>query len=399
MKKKQIITMALAVFTLSMNGQNIPTIETGKNMPNQWIDRDTGHRVVRLINRKGDNSSFYFHNNPFVGNEMVFNGSNGEGKERDSQVFAVNLKTGAYRQITHEPYPVRTEIACNKTQEIFYQHADSVFAMNIMSGEKRLITVLKANNGHGSIACVNCDGTLLAGTYSTKEEEELFSKYPERHDWFNMLTEHPYQRWLFTIDTKTGKVNRFYTEVAWLNHLQFSPTDPELLMFCHEGQWHKVDRIWTINVRDGKPRLMHKRTMNMEIAGHEWFGNLGKYIYFDLQKPKSKNFFVGRVDIATGEEKDFAIKREEWSVHFTTSWGENFLIGDGGSPTSVAHNDQNQWIFRFDYDGDHLKTTKLVNMKNHNYSLEPNVHVTPDNKWVIFRANFEGHTDMYAVEL
>ena len=95
MKKKQIITMALAIFTLSMNGQNIPTIETGKNMPNQWIDRDTGHRVVRLINRKGDNSSFYFHNNPFVGNEMVFNGSNGEGKERDSQVFAVNLKTGA----------------------------------------------------------------------------------------------------------------------------------------------------------------------------------------------------------------------------------------------------------------------------------------------------------------
>ena len=28
----------------------------------------------------------------------------------------------------------------------------------------------------------------------------------------------------------------------WLNHLQFSPTDPTLLMFCHEGPWHKVDR-------------------------------------------------------------------------------------------------------------------------------------------------------------
>jgi oligogalacturonide lyase len=27
------------------------------------------------------------------------------------------------------------------------------------------------------------------------------------------------------------------------------------------------------------------------------------------------------------------------------------------------------------------------------------VHVSPDDRWVIFRANFEGHTDVYAVEL
>jgi len=38
-------------------------------------------------------------------------------------------------------------------------------------------------------------------------------------------------------------------------------------------------------------------------------------------------------------------------------------------------------------------------MKNHNYKLEPNVHFSPDGKWIIFRANFEGHTDVYAVEI
>jgi oligogalacturonide lyase len=32
----------------------------------------------------------------------------------------------------------------------------------------------------------------------------------------------------------------------WLNHVQFSPTDPGLIMYCHEGPWHEVDRIWTI---------------------------------------------------------------------------------------------------------------------------------------------------------
>ena len=39
-------------------------------------------------------------------------------------------------------------------------------------------------------------------------------------------------------------------DTNWLNHLQFSPTDPNLLMYCHEGHWQLVDRIWTI---DGLP--------------------------------------------------------------------------------------------------------------------------------------------------
>ena len=37
--------------------------------------------------------------------------------------------------------------------------------------------------------------------------------------------------------------------------------------------------------------------------------------------------------------------------------------------------------------------------RRHDYSLEPNVHMSPDQKWVIFRANFEGYDNIYAVEL
>ena len=38
-------------------------------------------------------------------------------------------------------------------------------------------------------------------------------------------------------------------------------------------------------------------------------------------------------------------------------------------------------------------------MKHHGYKLEPNVHFSPDEKWVIFRANFEGVEETYAVEI
>ncbi len=64
------------------------------------------------------------------------------------------------------------------------------------------------------------------------------------------------------------------------------------MMFSHEGPWHKVDRIWTIRTDGSDLKQIHKRTMPMEIAGHEFFGADGKYIYYDLQTPKSVQFLA-----------------------------------------------------------------------------------------------------------
>jgi hypothetical protein len=40
-----------------------------------------------------------------------------------------------------------------------------------------------------------------------------------------------------------------------------------------------------------------------------------------------------------------------------------------------------------------------VDLSNHDYGLEPNVTITPDNKWVVFRSNMHGRTHVYAVEI
>ena len=66
---------------------------------------------------------------------------------------------------------------------------------------------------------------------------------------------------MFTINTATGEVKVIHRATDWLNHLEFSPTDPNLLMFCHEGPWHKVDRIWTIHTDGTHIVKVHTRTM------------------------------------------------------------------------------------------------------------------------------------------
>jgi oligogalacturonide lyase len=202
-----------------------------------------------------------------------------------------------------------------------------------------------------------------------------------------------------TLNIETGELKKVFSDSAWLNHVQFSPTDPNLLMFCHEGPWHKVDRIWTIDLSTGQVRKMHTRTMNMEIAGHEFFSSDGKTIWFDLQMPRGKTFYLAGVNVKSGKEKKYALKRNEWSIHYNISPDEKLFAGDGGDSTQVAQAKDGMWIYLFHPAGDSLRAEKLVNMKNHDYDLEPNVHFSPDGKWIIFRANFDGSSQAYAVKI
>ena len=47
----------------------------------------------------------------------------------------------------------------------------------------------------------------------------------------------------FTANIKTGEVKTYYPSTDNLNHDQCSPTDPTLVLFCHEGTWELVDRV------------------------------------------------------------------------------------------------------------------------------------------------------------
>ena len=202
---------------------------------------------------------------------------------------------------------------------------------------------------------------------------------------------------------KTGESLTNGFQYAWLNHLQFSPTDPNLLLYCHEGTWHEVDRIWTIRTDGSRQRLMHKRTMDMEIAGHEFWSYDGKTIWFDQQTPRSKEFWLAGVNVATGRQTRFKIERDWWSVHYNVSHDGNLFAGDGGDPGQVAFAKNGMWInlFRPQPDGT-ITRERLVNMSKQNYSGsngEPNVSITPDGKWVVFRSNMHGPTHVYAVEI
>ncbi|HUD22050.1 MAG TPA: oligogalacturonate lyase family protein [Acidobacteriaceae bacterium] len=214
---------------------------------------------------------------------------------------------------------------------------------------------------------------------------------------------------------KAGHIRMLLHSTDWVNHLLFSPTDPNLLMYCHEGMWQKVDRIWLIHTDGTHNQLVHKRTMVMEIAGHEFWGLDGKTIWYDWQYPKGEDFFVASYNLETHQRTAYHLQRNEWSIHFNLTKDLDLFCGDGGDSGQVAQAPDGEWIelFRPQMIGGTegaltgpnffrpgvFHSEHLVNMAHQNYRAEPNPRFSPDKKYVFFTSNMFGRSYVFAVEV
>jgi len=306
------------------------------------------------------------------------------------------------------------------SREVYHQRSNTLYVTHLDTHKTKRLAELPAR---WRVSAINSEETLGAGTFV--EGGSMIDTSGPKSSWFDKVFEAARPGGIFLVNLKTGETNVIRRGTNWFNHLQFSPTDPTLLQFCHEGPWHKVDRIWQIRTDGTGLRLIHARTMPMEIAGHEFWSRDGKMTWFDLQMPRGEKFFLAGAPVgddvrrlhseagSTEGQKDegllmssptkeirYAIPRDEWSVHYNISWDGKLFAGDGGDSRMVAHAENGKWIYLFTPQSDGtLKAEKLVNMAKHDYDLEPNVQFTPNGKWIVFRANFEGKAQVYAVEV
>ena len=427
-----LLTLALVcVFTCAARAADEP--------PSDWVDPATGHRVIRLSAEPGT-SSLYFHQNAYTadGDKMLVTTRGGLAT---IDLTTLGTKPPKVEQIAEGR--AGSPIVGRKTREVFYSRGRSIFATHLDTKATREVAQLPAGYGGASGLAVNADETLLASTGSDPKARELAAAERGGREGrgpsdarnvspvlpapaTNGRGEGSRSMVLFTVNTKTGEVKPVHYSTSWLNHTQFSPTDPAQLLFAHEGDWHSVDRVWTIRTDGTGLKLLHPRTMDYEIAGHEFFGFDGRTVWYDLQTPRSKQFWLAGVDLKTGERLRYPIERSQWSVHYNQSHDGKLFSGDGGGPNSVANRTplpeakpldppgNGQWIYLFTPKGQppetmkvgdetvkvgHFDAEKLVDLSNHDYRLEPNCTFSPDNRWIIFRSNLHGPTHVYAVEV
>ena len=418
-----LLAIGYAVFTggtllMAQNTQTTePTSAPSEPPPKTWIDPDTGHRVTRLTDEP-NSGGFYFNFNAFTrdGRDMVYTAPDG--------IHVLNLESKATELVI--PKPAHAIVVGNKTRSVYFTNPrdNSLSVFNLDSKQVRKLADMPKR---GRIATINADETLAAGTFIEGDGKDYgedavkpiglggpnvqpMNKAKMMED--RLAAKLPMT--LFTIDLRTGELKKLLEhDTNWVNHLLFSPADPSLLMYCHEGPWQKIDRIWTIRTDGTQNQLIHTRTMAMEIAGHEFWGLDGKTVWYDLQRPKGEDFLLADYNLETGLRRWYRLQRNEWSIHFNITADESLMCGDGGDKGQVAKATDGKWIYLFRPEllavtgiNDNsfvqpgvLRAEKLVNMAKHNYKAEPNVRFSPDKKMVIFTSNMFGPSYVFGVDV
>jgi len=416
--------------------------------PLSWVDKDTGHRIHRLTDEPGS-SGFYFNVNAYSpdGKLMAYDAPEG--------IRVLDLTTMKTRLlVANPPRPagvtpgtpgwyrsgIRAIVVGRKTNSVFFTKFDqetklgTVYKADMNTGAVTKLATLPAR---GSVATINADETLGAGTYDETDagtQQEYGRNRPQpaagggttppqagsllqpegKGEMMERRLAARIPVVLYTVNLQTGEVKILFHSTDWIGHMLFSPVDPALLMYCHEGPWQKVDRIWQIHTDGTDNVLIHKRNMAMEIAGHEFWGLDGKTIWYDWQYPKGEVFFLAGYNLETHERVAYHMERNEWSIHFNLTREADLFTGDGGDPGQVAHSPDGEWIELFHAEKMGLDgalntpdfwqpgvfhAEHLVNMSHHNYRLEPNVRFSPDRKLVIFTSNMFGPSYVFGVEV
>ena len=412
-----LVCTGLQVMAADAPTEPDPKAAANSEPPLSWIDPDTGHRVIRLTHEPGSDS-FYFNYHCFTpdGKKMAYTTPHG--------ISALNLQTLQATEVVAGK--AHTIIVGHKSPNLYYTRDTddpmfhTLWCVNLDTGENRKLADLPRR---ASVSAINADETLGAGTYIEGDansggaydgtaslgrmSETNLGEPANKGIMMARRLAAKLPMTLFTIDLKTGKIVKLLEHSTdWLNHLQFSPKDPTLLMYCHEGAWQQVDRIWTIRTDGSQNQLVHKRTMEFEMAGHEWWGADGDTIYYQLHmfRGRSANWICS-YNVKTGERVWFSYASDQSSIHDNSSPDGKLFCGDGDR--------RSPWIFLFRpvlvrdertpekdlIKGGYVESEKLVNMSKQNYRLEPNPIFTPDMKYIVFRSNIYGADYAFAVEI
>jgi oligogalacturonide lyase len=394
-----------------------------------WRDPTSHTRVVNLTSGFDSADVFYFHQNVFTaaGDLMFFSGKRGN----DEGYCVLNLRTGEIRQLTHQTG--QHLVVLPRRRSAAFDRGDDVFLLNLDSGETRKIAtvshgLLAAGAGFGFTA----DESKLLFAYCdqlAEEHAQLIAAKPKlddphlrRVDYVAAYEHMQRHNAIYSIDIDSGKVALVFqdTENHWLGHVQGSPTNPNLALFIHEGfvTVHIKNRLRLLDLTTGQVTMPRTGPLEQDGITHEFWDRDGESVWYDISSAGA----LAHLDVKTGVETRYPYGGESVahaayggvtvaapkmpanrSVHYAIGPGGKWAVGDGFQHT-------NNWLclYRLDQQDPQTQLVPVVHLCDFSPTwenpkaeyIEPNPHLTPDFKWVLFTAHLKGiANDVYAVEI
>jgi len=352
--------------------------------------------MVRQLTAYRAHSHHLYFTNPgwYDGGERLVFASDREDR---TNLFSIELATGEITQLTDlEPLPAPREVsflsACVNPlrAEAYFWYGGTLTALDLHSFEQR--PLFEAPNGMSChMSNVTADGRFVCAALNEDLSRRIRTDLNRGYVGFPAIWAAMPHCQIVRVPVEGGAADVVHEENYWIGHVNTSPTQAHLLSFCHEGPWDRVDnRIWGLDLRDGKTWKIRPRAEEGERVGHEYWMADGVRIGHHGAYADRRPFYGAiRYDNEERVEAEFP----GGSTHFHSNDLE-LIVGDGSSG--------NPWLLLWRFRDGRFEGPRML--ANHRASFHVQItHVhprfSPDGRWVLYTSDASGYGNVCLAEV
>ena len=248
---------------------------------------------------------------------------NNDGYLRSYQYFNGNVNKGlAKASISLHP----------DSGTIYYIQGNELLSVDLEGNIKMIDTI--SRDQITAYTHVSHDGTRLCvpTTDSRAIETKNITDWKPNHNIDERIQNENLNSYLNIYDTiKRKKIITEKIPRAWVTHVQFRPTNTQIILYNHE--WPSFNpgarRLW---VWDGKKHIQLRKDSNQTSKNdwvcHEmWSSDGNDIIYHGMHK--NKNHFIGKIEYDTNNTIEINMLKEFNEYGHFTIGGGILLISDG----------------------------------------------------------------------
>ncbi len=189
-----------------------------------------------------------------------------------------------------------------------------------------------------------------------------------------------------------------------LTHVSICPEDADLLLYCHDGPWYQVQRMWRANMREDSVSPLIEQQKGLEGVGHEFFtpsGRVGAQYSYRYRLDMPFFLFADLFVNLNGSEQERFYYPYKRAKHVSVGPDESLGVGDVAAMTADMK-DAERYLSLIHYNKEtHRAEVSVLCAHDASGSKEAHVHpvFTPDGRHIVFSSDKEGKLNIYRVEV
>ena len=373
-----------------------------------FLDPVSGQPVTQLTDQYL-NFHLYFTDNSFDPScENIYFQSNRCNPESERcQLFRMNLESGEMEQLTDDPAGImQAQVTKTKDGKLIAYFTGK--ELRLYNTETRENTLLYEEKGDFILSNLffSCDSKKIG--FTRNEDRDTIPDGGPNYLGFKEKMFAIKDGRVSVINVDGSDFHDVLRDTHWISHFQYSPDDPAIAMFCHEGPWNYVQqRIWVINMETGDFRPCFRQSEE-DCVGHEFWSEGGDII-FDNRRDghdgtiSSSGTQVFAEETGSGRTPYFGFAHKDGTVyrkidmpfycnHYYANAGLSLFVGDAVKDIVLISIDENGG-------------TKLTTLARHNTTWKyQRSHCHPNFSWdgkkILYSADTDDtHDNIFLVEV